>query len=137
VLPDVHTVRGAGPTRKTFGHSRSGNQQARRAPELISRGKTGNADPFVCYYHDVPRALAEEALRRDTPERACEIAAKAAAAPGPGGAPLNMPIEVRRGAAGDERAPRGGVSPRRHRALARGRSDRRRAPAVSAGCRFP
>ena len=31
----------------------------------------------------------------DTPERAYAIAAKASAAPGPGGAPLNMPIEVR------------------------------------------
>lgn len=31
----------------------------------------------------------------DSPERAWEIAAKASAAPGPGGAPLNMPIEVR------------------------------------------
>ncbi|HEU4557301.1 MAG TPA: YciI family protein [Longimicrobium sp.] len=31
----------------------------------------------------------------DTPERAIEIAAKASAAPGPGGVPLNMPIEVR------------------------------------------
>jgi len=30
-----------------------------------------------------------------TPERAYEIAAKASAAPGLGGAPLNMPIEVR------------------------------------------
>lgn len=30
-----------------------------------------------------------------TPERAYEIAAKASAAPGPGGAPLNMAIEVR------------------------------------------
>lgn len=29
------------------------------------------------------------------PERALEIAARASAAPGPGGAPLNMPIEVR------------------------------------------
>jgi hypothetical protein len=28
-------------------------------------------------------------------ERACELAARASAAPGPGGAPLNMPIEVR------------------------------------------
>jgi hypothetical protein len=28
-------------------------------------------------------------------ERACEIAAKVSAAPGPGGRPLNMPIEVR------------------------------------------
>jgi hypothetical protein len=31
----------------------------------------------------------------DTPERAYTIAAQASAAPGPGGAPLNMPIEVR------------------------------------------
>jgi len=31
----------------------------------------------------------------DTPERAYAIAAKASSAPGPGGAPLNMPIEVR------------------------------------------
>ena len=31
----------------------------------------------------------------DRPERAYEIAAKASAAPGPGGAPLDMPIEVR------------------------------------------
>jgi hypothetical protein len=29
-----------------------------------------------------------------TPERAYEIAARASAAPGPGGTPLNMPIEV-------------------------------------------
>lgn len=32
----------------------------------------------------------------DSAERAYEIAAKASAAPGPGGAPLNMAIEVRR-----------------------------------------
>jgi hypothetical protein len=31
----------------------------------------------------------------DTPERAIELAAKASAAPGPGGKPLNMAIEVR------------------------------------------
>lgn len=31
----------------------------------------------------------------DTPERAYAIAARASAAPGPGGMPLNMPIEVR------------------------------------------
>jgi hypothetical protein len=31
----------------------------------------------------------------DSKERAYEIAARASAAPGPGGAPLNMPIEVR------------------------------------------
>lgn len=31
----------------------------------------------------------------DSAERAYELAARASAAPGPGGAPLNMPIEVR------------------------------------------
>ena len=31
----------------------------------------------------------------DSPQRAYEIAARASAAPGPGGKPLNMPIEVR------------------------------------------
>jgi hypothetical protein len=31
----------------------------------------------------------------DSPERAYQIAARASTAPGPGGAPLNMPIEVR------------------------------------------
>ena len=31
----------------------------------------------------------------DSPERAYQIAAEASAAPGPGGVPLNMPIEVR------------------------------------------
>ena len=30
----------------------------------------------------------------ETPQRAYELAARASAAPGPGGAPLNMPIEV-------------------------------------------
>jgi len=31
----------------------------------------------------------------ETPEQAYAIAARASAAPGPGGAPMNMPIEVR------------------------------------------
>ena len=31
----------------------------------------------------------------DSPDRACEIAAQISAAPGPGSAPLYMPIEVR------------------------------------------
>lgn len=31
----------------------------------------------------------------ENPQRAYEIAARASAAPGPGGAPMNMPIEVR------------------------------------------
>src|SRR5262249_10518128 len=36
----------------------------------------------------------------ETPERAYAIAARASAAPGPGGEPLNMPIEVRPGPGG-------------------------------------
>lgn len=28
-------------------------------------GLTGHDDPYVCYYHDVPRPLADEALRRE------------------------------------------------------------------------
>ncbi|MEX2534570.1 MAG: alpha/beta fold hydrolase [Trueperaceae bacterium] len=35
---------------------------------MLDGGKTGNADPLVGYYHDVPRALAEEALRRERGE---------------------------------------------------------------------
>ncbi len=34
-------------------------------------------------------------VKVDTPEQAYEIAARASAAPGPGGEPMNMPIEVR------------------------------------------
>jgi pimeloyl-ACP methyl ester carboxylesterase len=33
-------------------------------------GKTGNEDPFVLFYHDVPRALAEEAISRERPQSA-------------------------------------------------------------------
>jgi hypothetical protein len=39
----------------------------------------------------------------EAPERAYEIAARASAAPGPGGVPVNMPIEVRRVASGQEK----------------------------------
>lgn len=28
-------------------------------------GRTGSADPIVCFYHDVPRPLAEEAMSRE------------------------------------------------------------------------
>ena len=50
---------------------------------------------------DGPFAEAKEALAGfwivdvESPERAYEIAAEASAAPGPGGAPLNLAIEVR------------------------------------------
>jgi pimeloyl-ACP methyl ester carboxylesterase len=32
------------------------------------RGLTGSSDPFVCFYHDVPRALAEEAMTKTRSE---------------------------------------------------------------------
>ena len=63
--------------------------------KLVRAGKNG--EPVT----DGPFPEAKEFLAGfwivevDSPERAYEIAAKASAAPGPGGAPLNMPIEVR------------------------------------------
>jgi hypothetical protein len=63
--------------------------------KLVQAGKNG--EPMT----DGPFAETKEFLAGywivevDTPARAYEIAAKASAAPGPGGAPLNQPIEVR------------------------------------------
>jgi Alpha/beta hydrolase family len=48
----------------------TGYAPAAREQARLDGGKTGNADPFVCYYHDVPRVLAEEALRRERGESA-------------------------------------------------------------------
>ena len=64
--------------------------------KIVRAGKGGA--PEVT---DGPFAEAKEFLAGywivdvDKPERAYEIAARASAAPGPGGKPLNMPIEVR------------------------------------------
>jgi hypothetical protein len=64
---------------------------------IVRAGKNGGA-PAVT---DGPFAEAKEFLVGywmvdvDGPERAYEIAARASAAPGPGGAPLGIPIEVR------------------------------------------
>jgi hypothetical protein len=63
---------------------------------LVRAGKTGT--PEVT---DGPFAEAKEFLAGywivdvENPDRAYQIAARASAAPGPGGVPLNMPIEVR------------------------------------------
>jgi pimeloyl-ACP methyl ester carboxylesterase len=46
----------------------TGHAEAVQEQASLDGGLTGNADPFVCYYHDVPRALAEEALRRERGE---------------------------------------------------------------------
>jgi pimeloyl-ACP methyl ester carboxylesterase len=48
--------------------SNTGHEQAVREQAKLDGGKTGNPDPMVTYYHDVPRALAEEALRRERGE---------------------------------------------------------------------
>ena len=60
----------------------------------------------------------------DSPERAYEIAARASAAPGPGGAPLNMPIEVRQvmSAPARGRVTRGAAERRRRAPAARPRA---------------
>jgi pimeloyl-ACP methyl ester carboxylesterase len=46
-----------------IGYGQAVQEQAQR-----DGGKTGSDDPFVAFYHDVPRALAEEALRRERSE---------------------------------------------------------------------
>ena len=53
------------------GYSAAAHEQAQ-----ADGGLTGNADPSVCYFHDVPRPLAEEALRheRDHPSPAAMAA---------------------------------------------------------------
>lgn len=62
---------------------------------LVRAGKNGEPDT------DGPFAESKEFLAGywivdvDEPQRAYDLAARASAAPGPGGAPLNMPIEVR------------------------------------------
>jgi hypothetical protein len=39
-----------------------------REQAALDGGLTGNPDPMVTYYHDVPRGLAEEAMRRERDE---------------------------------------------------------------------
>ena len=63
----------------------------------VVRAGTGGAPEVT----DGPFAEAKEFLAGywivyvERPDRAYEIAARASAAPGPGGTPLNMPVEVR------------------------------------------
>jgi pimeloyl-ACP methyl ester carboxylesterase len=45
------------------GYSQAVREQARR-----DGGMTGNNDPFVVFYHDVPRGLAEAALSKERPQ---------------------------------------------------------------------
>ena len=43
----------------------TGSGEAARAQAARDDGRTGNADPHISFYHDVPRALADEALGRE------------------------------------------------------------------------
>ncbi|MGY2074218.1 MULTISPECIES: alpha/beta fold hydrolase [unclassified Blastococcus] len=43
----------------------SGYAEAARAQAARDGGRTGSDDPYVAYYHDVPRSLAEEAISRE------------------------------------------------------------------------
>ena len=65
----------------------TGYQSAVQEQAKVDGGLTGNADPYVSFYHDVPRDLAEEAMskERDHPSSA------ATAAPWPLDAWPNVP----------------------------------------------
>lgn len=47
--------------------SATGHTRARREAATLDGGLTGNDDPLVCYYHDVPDDLAAEAQARERP----------------------------------------------------------------------
>lgn len=53
--------------------ARTGYRQAVEEQAARDGGATGNADPYVAYYHDVPRELAAQALNRERahPSAAC------------------------------------------------------------------
>lgn len=44
---------------------RTGHRQAVLEAAARDGGQTGNEDPYVLFYHDVPRALAAEAIRKE------------------------------------------------------------------------
>jgi hypothetical protein len=43
----------------------TGYSEAVREQAAVDGGLTGNEDPFISFFHDVPRPLAEEAMRRE------------------------------------------------------------------------
>jgi len=67
------------------GQARIVRADAKGAP-VVTDGPFAESKEFLVGYWIV---------ETETPERAYEIAARASTAPGPGGAPLNMPLEVR------------------------------------------
>ena len=46
----------------------TGHRQAVAEQSELDGGLTGSDDPYIAYYHDVPRALAEEALSKERDE---------------------------------------------------------------------
>lgn len=70
----------AGPDRARIVRARDGG------PPVVTDGPFAESKEFLAGYWIVDC---------ETPERVIEIAARTSAAPGPGGSPVNMPIEVR------------------------------------------
>jgi len=63
--------------------------------KLVRAGRNGTPDTDGVFPESKEFLAGYWIVDVETPERAYEIAARASAAPGPGGAPLNMAIEVR------------------------------------------
>jgi hypothetical protein len=79
--------------------------QALTAPDqamLVRAGKNGTPITDGVFPESKEFLAGYWIIDVESRERACEIAARASAAPGPGGAPLNMPIEVRQVMSGTE-----------------------------------
>jgi hypothetical protein len=79
--------------------------QALTAPDqamLVRAGKNGTPITDGVFPESKEFLAGYWIIDVESRERACEIAARASAAPGPGGAPLNMPIEVRQVMSGPE-----------------------------------
>ena len=66
-----------------------------REARLVRAGKNGAPRTYGPFPESKEFLAGFWIVETDTPERAYAIAAHASAAPGPGGAPMNMPIEVR------------------------------------------
>jgi len=92
-----------------IGFMMSFNKQLKEAGELVSAeglawpdqakqvraGKDGSPITDGVFPESKEFLIGYWIIDVESPERAYQVAAQASAAPGPGGAPLNMPIEVR------------------------------------------
>jgi hypothetical protein len=63
--------------------------------KLVRAGKNGTPVTDGVFPESKEFLIGYWIIDVETPERAYQLAARASAAPGPGGIPLNMPIEVR------------------------------------------